>query len=189
MLASISLGNTFGGAADSSAPESIAASTKRDPSLGVSLATAHTAFVSCACIRHWTRGARVYQHSTAASCQPAHLFLPSSARPHCRAPLNPAGARDGRCGAKSLTTQLIITNVRLRQNRKPVRHAHQRWRLQVANSWLPAQLPSKKATTQSSGTPSPCSSYFSFCGWSAQSSVSSSSPTSHGTDLAPCPCI
>ena len=146
-LAWISLGNTFGGAADSSAPESIAASTKRDHPLGVSLATAHTAFVSCACIRHWTRGARVYQHSTGASCQPAHLFRPSSARPHCRAPLNPAGARDGICGAKSLTTQLCITNVRLRQHRKPVRHAHQRWKLQVTNSWLPTQHPSKKATT------------------------------------------
>ena len=118
-LAWISLGNKFGGAADSSAPESIAASTKRDPSLGVSLATAQTAFVSCACTRHWTRGARVYQHSTGASCQPAYLFRPSLGRPHCRAPWNPACVRGGICGAKSLTTQLCVTNVRLCQNRKP----------------------------------------------------------------------
>ena len=49
----------FGGATDSSAPESTTASTEQDPALGVSLATAHTDLVSPSFIGYWTRGTRV----------------------------------------------------------------------------------------------------------------------------------
>ena len=50
-------------------------------------------------------------------------------RPHCRTPLNSACVLGSVCGAEPLTTQLHVAIDISRQNSKPVRHAHRRWRL------------------------------------------------------------
>ena len=69
-------GKTFGGATDSSAPESTTVSTKGNPALGVSLATEHTDFVSASFIKCWTRGTRVYQHHSGAWLRLTFFLLP-----------------------------------------------------------------------------------------------------------------
>ena len=68
-LAWISPANAFGGATDSAAPECISASTKRDPAVRVSLATAHR-------FGNWTHGTRMYQHNSGASLKLTFFLLP-----------------------------------------------------------------------------------------------------------------
>ena len=57
------------------------------------------------------------------------LSLAWFGRPHCRTPLNSASVLCSICGAEPLTTQLHVAIDISRQNSKPVRHAHRRWRL------------------------------------------------------------
>ena len=75
-LAWISPGKTFGGASDSSAPESTTASTKRNPPLGVLLATAHTDLASASFVKYWTRATRVYQDLSGTWLQLTVFLLP-----------------------------------------------------------------------------------------------------------------
>ena len=80
-LARISPGKTFGGATDSSAPQSTTVSTNRNPALGASLGMAHTDLVSSSFIKHWSRGTRVYQHHSGAWFQLTFFLLPTFGRP------------------------------------------------------------------------------------------------------------